>query len=135
MIGMRAVRGSPLIVFVNSKLGRPYEYQGDHHTADTLRERLTAYPKYVVAGSPWIDTRLHAHVGALAGSHAAAALAVVRDALLLRPALQPRLQLGRLHILRRHEVVGDHHDAGRVEDALRADHPAKDAPRTERFHD
>ncbi len=32
----------------------------------TLRERLTAYPKYVRAGSPWIDTRLHAHVAALA---------------------------------------------------------------------
>jgi FO synthase len=32
----------------------------------TLRERLTAYPRYVLAGSPWIDTRLHAHVGALA---------------------------------------------------------------------
>ncbi len=32
----------------------------------TLRERLTAYPKYVLAGSPWIDTRLHAHVSALA---------------------------------------------------------------------
>ncbi len=32
----------------------------------TLRERLTAYPKYVLAGSPWIDTRLHAHVRALA---------------------------------------------------------------------
>ncbi|MEJ8280323.1 bifunctional FO biosynthesis protein CofGH [Pseudonocardia spirodelae] len=32
-----------------------------------LRERLTAYPKYVRAGSPWIDTRLLGHVGALAG--------------------------------------------------------------------
>src|SRR4051794_37227536 len=31
----------------------------------TLRERLTAYPKYVLAGSPWIDARLHAHVAAL----------------------------------------------------------------------
>ncbi len=31
-----------------------------------LRERLTAYPRYVLAGSPWIDTRLHAHVAALA---------------------------------------------------------------------
>ena len=31
-----------------------------------LRERLTAYPRYVLAGSPWIDTRLHGHVGALA---------------------------------------------------------------------
>ncbi|MCW0214081.1 MAG: bifunctional FO biosynthesis protein CofGH [Pseudonocardia sp.] len=31
-----------------------------------LRERLTAYPKYVLAGSPWIDTRLHGHVAALA---------------------------------------------------------------------
>ena len=32
----------------------------------TLAERLTAYPKYVRAGSPWIDTRLHGHVAALA---------------------------------------------------------------------
>ncbi len=32
----------------------------------TLRERLTAYPRYVRAGSPWIDARLHAHVAALA---------------------------------------------------------------------
>jgi FO synthase len=32
----------------------------------TLRERLTAYPRYVLAGSPWIDIRLHAHVAALA---------------------------------------------------------------------
>ncbi|MDT7691695.1 MAG: synthase [Pseudonocardiales bacterium] len=31
-----------------------------------MRERLTAYPRYVLAGSPWIDTRLHAHVNALA---------------------------------------------------------------------
>ncbi|MGQ0480650.1 MAG: bifunctional FO biosynthesis protein CofGH [Pseudonocardia sp.] len=31
-----------------------------------LRERLTAYPGYVLAGSPWIDTRLHGHVAALA---------------------------------------------------------------------
>ncbi|GAA1243120.1 bifunctional FO biosynthesis protein CofGH [Pseudonocardia aurantiaca] len=39
------------------------------HTAAagfTMRERLTAYPKYVLAGSPWIDARLHAHVAALA---------------------------------------------------------------------
>ncbi|MFC5992757.1 bifunctional FO biosynthesis protein CofGH [Pseudonocardia hispaniensis] len=32
----------------------------------TLRERLTVYPRYVRAGSPWIDTRLHGHVAALA---------------------------------------------------------------------
>ncbi|OLT21191.1 7,8-didemethyl-8-hydroxy-5-deazariboflavin synthase [Pseudonocardia sp. CNS-139] len=32
----------------------------------TMRERLAAYPKYVLAGSPWIDARLHAHVAALA---------------------------------------------------------------------
>ncbi|TQM15279.1 bifunctional FO biosynthesis protein CofGH [Pseudonocardia kunmingensis] len=31
-----------------------------------IRERLAAYPKYVLAGSPWIDSRLHAHVAALA---------------------------------------------------------------------
>jgi FO synthase len=45
----------------------------------TMRERLTAYPKYVLAGSPWIDTRLHAHVAALAdpGTGLANASAVV----------------------------------------------------------
>ena len=32
----------------------------------TMRERLAVYPKYVLAGSPWIDTRLHAHLAALA---------------------------------------------------------------------
>ena len=32
----------------------------------TLRERLTVYPRYVLAGSPWIDARLQAHVAALA---------------------------------------------------------------------
>ena len=32
----------------------------------TLRERLTVYPRYVLAGSPWIDTRLLGHVAALA---------------------------------------------------------------------
>ncbi|MBP2365926.1 bifunctional FO biosynthesis protein CofGH [Pseudonocardia parietis] len=31
-----------------------------------LAERLTAYPRYIRAGSPWIDTRLHAHIAALA---------------------------------------------------------------------
>ena len=31
-----------------------------------LRERLTAYPRFVKAGQPWIDTRIGAHVDALA---------------------------------------------------------------------
>ncbi|MFI7134579.1 bifunctional FO biosynthesis protein CofGH [Nonomuraea sp. NPDC050153] len=31
-----------------------------------LRERLTIYPEYVVAGEPWLDPRLFAHVAALA---------------------------------------------------------------------
>jgi FO synthase len=31
-----------------------------------LRERLTAYPRFVKAGQPWIDTRISAHVDALA---------------------------------------------------------------------
>jgi FO synthase len=38
-------------------------------TADSgfvLRERLTAYPPYVLAGQPWIDPRLLGHVRALA---------------------------------------------------------------------
>ncbi|MEU7741778.1 bifunctional FO biosynthesis protein CofGH [Nonomuraea sp. NPDC049158] len=31
-----------------------------------LRERLTIYPEYVLAGEPWLDPRLFAHVAALA---------------------------------------------------------------------
>ncbi|MEV4181455.1 bifunctional FO biosynthesis protein CofGH [Streptosporangium canum] len=31
-----------------------------------LRERLTIYPEYVLAGEPWLDPRLNAHVAALA---------------------------------------------------------------------
>jgi FO synthase len=31
----------------------------------TLRERLTAYPKYALAGEPWIDPRVAVHVKAL----------------------------------------------------------------------
>ncbi|MFC4115467.1 bifunctional FO biosynthesis protein CofGH [Nonomuraea zeae] len=31
-----------------------------------LRERLTIYPEYVLAGEPWLDPRLMAHVSALA---------------------------------------------------------------------
>jgi FO synthase len=31
-----------------------------------LAERLTVYPRFVLAGSPWIDVRLRAHVAALA---------------------------------------------------------------------
>jgi FO synthase len=31
-----------------------------------IRERLAVYPKYVLAGSPWIDSRVSAHVAALA---------------------------------------------------------------------
>ncbi|HEV2087335.1 MAG TPA: 7,8-didemethyl-8-hydroxy-5-deazariboflavin synthase CofG, partial [Cryptosporangiaceae bacterium] len=32
----------------------------------TLRERLTVYPPYVLAGEPWVDPRVAAHVAALA---------------------------------------------------------------------
>ncbi|SDG64898.1 FO synthase [Sinosporangium album] len=32
----------------------------------TLRERLTIYPEYVLAGEPWLDPRVTAHVRALA---------------------------------------------------------------------
>ncbi|MGI5160938.1 bifunctional FO biosynthesis protein CofGH [Microbispora sp. CA-102843] len=32
----------------------------------TLRERLTIYPEYVLAGEPWLDPRLTEHVAALA---------------------------------------------------------------------
>ena len=53
---------------------------------------------------------------------AAAALAVERHALSVRPVLEALLQLGRARVLRGHEVVGDHHHAVRVEDPLDA-HP------------
>jgi len=33
----------------------------------TLTERIAAQPEYVLAGSPWIDPRISAHVAALAG--------------------------------------------------------------------
>ncbi len=32
----------------------------------TLKERLTIYPEYLLAGEPWLDPRLRAHVAALA---------------------------------------------------------------------
>ncbi|MFC7382377.1 bifunctional FO biosynthesis protein CofGH [Sphaerisporangium rhizosphaerae] len=32
----------------------------------TLKERLTIYPEYVLAGEPWLDPRLRGHVAALA---------------------------------------------------------------------
>ncbi|MEU8275097.1 bifunctional FO biosynthesis protein CofGH [Microbispora bryophytorum] len=35
-------------------------------TGFTLRERLTIYPEYVLAGEPWLDPRLTEHVAALA---------------------------------------------------------------------
>jgi len=34
-----------------------------------LKPRLTAHPEYVVAGEPWIDPRVSAHVAALADDH------------------------------------------------------------------
>lgn len=33
-----------------------------------LRARLTVHPEYVVAGTPWLDPRISAHVAALAGA-------------------------------------------------------------------
>ncbi|MFD1210772.1 bifunctional FO biosynthesis protein CofGH [Arthrobacter sp. GCM10027362] len=39
----------------------------------TLRERLTAHPRYVLAGEPWIDPRVLPHVRALAGPDGLAA--------------------------------------------------------------
>ena len=50
---------------------RPWPQIADlaQRTADagfTLAERLTIYPEYVLAGEPWLDPRLRAHVDALA---------------------------------------------------------------------
>ena len=53
----------------------------------TLRERLTAYPRYVLAGSPWIDTRLLGHVAALADP--ATGLARADAAVVGRPWQEP----------------------------------------------
>jgi FO synthase len=39
----------------------------------SLRERLTIYPRYVMAGEPWLDPRLRAHVTALADDRGMAA--------------------------------------------------------------
>jgi FO synthase len=41
-----------------------------------LRERLTIYPKYILAGEPWLDPRLRAHVAALAGAQGLAVAGV-----------------------------------------------------------
>ena len=41
-----------------------------------LRERLTIYPEYVVAGEPWLDPRVAGHVAALADSETGLALDV-----------------------------------------------------------
>ncbi|WP_424529277.1 bifunctional FO biosynthesis protein CofGH [Sphaerisporangium viridialbum] len=40
----------------------------------TLKERLTIYPEYVLAGEPWLDPRLRGHVDALADPETGLAL-------------------------------------------------------------
>jgi FO synthase len=45
-----------------------------------LRERLTVYPRYVLAGEPWIDPRVSAHVAALADAATGLADPVARAA-------------------------------------------------------
>ncbi|MEU8266741.1 bifunctional FO biosynthesis protein CofGH [Sphaerisporangium sp. NPDC049002] len=40
----------------------------------TLKERLTIYPEYVLAGEPWLDPRLRGHVAALADPETGLAL-------------------------------------------------------------
>ena len=51
--------------------------------ASSLRARLTAHPEYVLAGEPWIDPRVSAHVAALADDDG-----LVRDGVTARrPAL------------------------------------------------
>jgi FO synthase len=42
-----------------------------------LRERLTIYPEYVLAGEPWLDPRLRGHVAALADPETGLALDVI----------------------------------------------------------
>ncbi|WP_169986261.1 bifunctional FO biosynthesis protein CofGH [Microbispora sp. H10836] len=53
----------------------------------TLRERLTIYPEYVLAGEPWLDPRLREHVAALADP--ATGLAREDAVLLGRPWQEP----------------------------------------------
>ncbi|WP_432930236.1 bifunctional FO biosynthesis protein CofGH [Microbispora sp. CA-135349] len=60
----------------------------------TLRERLTIYPEYVVAGEPWLDPRLREHVAALADP--ATGLAREDAVLLGRPWQEPDGGLGGL---------------------------------------
>ncbi|MFC4586496.1 bifunctional FO biosynthesis protein CofGH [Sphaerisporangium corydalis] len=43
----------------------------------TLKERLTIYPEYVLAGEPWLDPRLRAHVASLADPETGLALDTV----------------------------------------------------------
>ncbi|WP_214408688.1 bifunctional FO biosynthesis protein CofGH [Sphaerisporangium fuscum] len=43
----------------------------------TLKERLTIYPEYVLAGEPWLDPRLAGHVAALADPETGLALDTV----------------------------------------------------------
>ncbi|MEU4542781.1 bifunctional FO biosynthesis protein CofGH [Nonomuraea dietziae] len=52
-----------------------------------LRERLTIYPEYVLAGEPWLDPRLFAHVSALADP--ATGLALEDAPLVGRPWQEP----------------------------------------------
>ncbi|MEU6426028.1 bifunctional FO biosynthesis protein CofGH [Microbispora sp. NPDC046973] len=60
----------------------------------TLRERLTIYPEYVLAGEPWLDPRLTGHVAALADP--ATGLAREDAVLLGRPWQEPDGGLGGL---------------------------------------
>ncbi|MEV7804020.1 bifunctional FO biosynthesis protein CofGH [Microbispora sp. NPDC088329] len=60
----------------------------------TLRERLTIYPEYVLAGEPWLDPRLREHVAALADP--ATGLAREDAVLLGRPWQEPDGGLGGL---------------------------------------
>src|ERR1044072_3430762 len=46
--------------------GSPWARPRPARAGFALGERLTASPRYVLAGSPWIDTRLHGHIAALA---------------------------------------------------------------------
>ena len=44
------------IVFVNSKLGRPYEFRGDEVTADALRAKAEDYPEGIVPSRAFLIT-------------------------------------------------------------------------------
>ncbi|HZJ07397.1 MAG TPA: bifunctional FO biosynthesis protein CofGH [Nocardioidaceae bacterium] len=77
----------------------------------TLRERLTVYPEYLLAGEPWIDPRLTPHVRALAESTTGLAAESCRP--LGLPWQEPDLEWGSSGRIDLHTAIDD--EGGRTE--------------------